>query len=337
MDRKLLTNKRGFTLIELLIVMGMLGMVVAAIYSLYSTHQKTAYTTDEVVEVQQNLRIAMDSITRDVRMAGFLIPRTGTVGYTTPINAVLTSNNAAGAAAQPLPVPDNVNSDVITINALSTFGTYARIDPPPDQTVPYPGGAWDFPVDSPDSVDMFNTGDSVRVVRTADRTEPLVGGAVFSVTVLPANRTATPRPTITLTGPATATVYQRGDIIVKVRAAPAVNTISPPSTITYCLGPSATCPDAVPPCPAGQLCLMRIENIGSANPVTNPVAANMAGLQFRYLMDDNTESPLPAADKFSQIRAVRVLLIGQTSTTVALSGGQPKIRQVESVIQLRNR
>lgn len=325
MDRKLLTNKRGFTLIELLIVMGMLGVVMAAIYSLYSTHQRAAYTEDEVVEVQQNLRIAMDSITRDVRMAGFLIPRTGF----TPINAGLTSN--ATGAAQPLPAPDNVNSDAITINALSTFGTYARIDPPPDSTFPYSGGTGDFPVDSPDSIDMFNTGDTVRIVRTADRTEPL--GALFTVTVTPANRTA---KTITLTGDPTATVYERGDIITKVSAT-APNTINPPSAITYCLGPSATCGNTVTTCPAGQLCLMRIENIGSANPVTNPVAANMAGLQFRYLMDDGTESDLPVPANFSQIRAVRVLLIGRTSTTVALSGNQPKVRQVESVIQLRNR
>jgi prepilin-type N-terminal cleavage/methylation domain-containing protein len=333
MDRKLLTNKRGVTLIELLIVMAMLGMVMAAIYSLYSTHQKAAYTEDEVVEVQQNLRIAMDSITRDVRMAGFLIPRTGAF---TPINAGLTSDGTG--PAQPLPAPDNVNSDAITINALSTFGTYARIDPPPDTSFSFsPSGevSGDFPVDSADSVDMFNTGDTVRIVRPQDRTEPL--NTLFTVTVIPANRTA---KTITLTtgSPAT-TVYQRGDIISKVSAT-APNTVNPPSTITYCLGPSATCGDTVTTCPAGQLCLMRIENMTIANSMgtsANPVAANMAGLQFRYLMDDNSESNLPVSANFSQIRAVRVLLIGRTSTTVGLSGGQPKIRQVESVIQMRNR
>lgn len=334
MDRKLLTNKRGVTLIELLIVMAMLGVVMAAIYSLYSTHQKAAYTEDEVVEVQQNLRIAVDSVTRDVRMAGFLIPRTGAF---TPINSGLTSN--ATGTAQPLPAPDNVNSDAITINALSTFGTYARIDPPPDSTFLFsPSGevSGDFPVDSPESVDMFNIGDAVRVIRPQDRIEPL--GTLF--TVAGTDRSAVPRPTITLTtGSPVVTVYQRGDVISKVSAT-APNAINPPSRITYCLGSHAgvaTCGDAQTTCPVGQLCLMRIENIGSVNPVSTLVAANMAGLQFRYLMDDNSESDLPASANFSQIRAVRVLLVGQTSATVTLSSGQPKIRQVESVIQLRNR
>jgi len=327
--RLLLTNKRGFALIELLIVMGMLGVIMAAIYSLYSAHQKTAYTEDEVVEVQQNLRIAVDSITRDVRMAGFLIPRAGTVGYTTPINpdTTLGSTSNAGGVAQPLPAPDNVNSDAITVNTISPFGTYARIDLP----FTYDDATKDFPVDSPESVDMFNTGDSVRIVRGQDRTEPL--DTVFSVTVIAANRTA---KTITLTGPGTSTVYQRGDIITKVSA---TATINPPSTITYCLGPSAQCGQTVS-CPTGQLCLMRIENWTTTNSMgtsANPVAANMAGLQFRYLMDDNSESDLPTSANFSKIRAVRVLLIAQTAVTTALSGGQPKVRRVEAVIQLRNR
>ncbi len=326
MDRKLLTNKRGFTFVELLIVMAMLGLVIAAIYSLYRTHQKAAYTEDEVVEVQQNLRIAMDSITRDVRMAGFLIPRTGGI---TPIKAELTSNGTGTA------------NDAITINAISTFGTYARIDPEPDTPFTFsPSGevSADFPVDSADSVDMFNAGDFVRIVRPQNRTEPL--GALFTVSdkhrdvVSPATR-----PTVTLTtdSPAT-TVYLRGDIITKVTA---TATINPPSRVTYCLGPSATCGEDVTTCPAGQLCLMRIENraapTDSMGTSAIPVAANMAGLQFRYLMDDNSESDLPASADFSKIRAVRVLLIGRTYTTVALSGGQPKVRQVESVIQLRNR
>jgi prepilin-type N-terminal cleavage/methylation domain-containing protein len=333
MNRKLLLNNmRGFTLIELLIVMALLGLLMTAVYSLYSTHQKAAYTEDEVVEVQQNLRIAMDSITRDIRLAGFLIPRTGVY---TPINAGLTSN--ATGTLQPLPAPNNVNSDSITVNTISTFGTYARIDPPPGTSFTYNALTADFPVDSPDSADMFNKNDTVRIVRTADRGEPL--STTFTVKVT--DRNAVP-PTITLTGPGTPTVYQRGDIITKVSAT--VNTINPPGTVTFCLGSQAgvaSCGGAQATCPAGQLCLIRIENIGSGNnAVSSVVAANMAGLKFRYLMDDGSESALPTPANFAnfnQIRAVRVLLIGQTSTTVKLSGGKSKVRQVESVIELRNR
>jgi len=64
----------GFTLVEILVVMTIFGVVIGAVYSLYLTHQKTAYVQEDVVDLQQNLRIAMDSITRDMRMAGMLVP-----------------------------------------------------------------------------------------------------------------------------------------------------------------------------------------------------------------------------------------------------------------------
>ncbi len=74
MRRPVFNEEHGFTLIEILIVLAMFGVVMGVLYSLYVTHQRSAYTQDEVADVQQNLRIATDSITRDIQMAGFLIP-----------------------------------------------------------------------------------------------------------------------------------------------------------------------------------------------------------------------------------------------------------------------
>ena len=65
-------SRGGFSLIELLIVMAMLGVVMTAVYSLYYVQFRSALVQDEAVEVQQNLRISMDQMTRDIRMAGFL-------------------------------------------------------------------------------------------------------------------------------------------------------------------------------------------------------------------------------------------------------------------------
>src|SRR5574341_1873842 len=80
-------NRSGFTLIEVLIVAAMLGIVMGAIYSLYVTHQRTAYTQEEEVDVQQNLRIAMDSISRDIRMSGFLIPKDRSEEHTSELQS----------------------------------------------------------------------------------------------------------------------------------------------------------------------------------------------------------------------------------------------------------
>ncbi|OGQ07962.1 MAG: hypothetical protein A2026_22500 [Deltaproteobacteria bacterium RBG_19FT_COMBO_46_12] len=64
-------NKKGITLIELLVALAICGIVIAAIYRLF-IGQTRAYTVqDQVVEVQQNVRNAMEILLRDLRMAGF--------------------------------------------------------------------------------------------------------------------------------------------------------------------------------------------------------------------------------------------------------------------------
>src|SRR3990172_10702339 len=99
MMKRHILDTRGFSLIELLIVMAMLALVLVAIYSLYDTHSKSAYVQEEVVDVQQNLRIAMDSISRDIKMAGVLIPLVDNAGTGTNLENMPVGNvgNNTGA------------------------------------------------------------------------------------------------------------------------------------------------------------------------------------------------------------------------------------------------
>jgi prepilin-type N-terminal cleavage/methylation domain-containing protein len=62
----------GVTLIELLIVMVIAAFLVAGIYSLFITQQRSYYVQDQVAGVQQDARVALDIMARDIRMAGFL-------------------------------------------------------------------------------------------------------------------------------------------------------------------------------------------------------------------------------------------------------------------------
>jgi prepilin-type N-terminal cleavage/methylation domain-containing protein len=67
------TSCRGMTLVELLLVMAILGVVMMAVMSLYiPTHQSTVVQT-QVTDVQANLRLAMERITKDLLTAGFLV------------------------------------------------------------------------------------------------------------------------------------------------------------------------------------------------------------------------------------------------------------------------
>jgi prepilin-type N-terminal cleavage/methylation domain-containing protein len=329
-------NQKGITLIELLIVMGIFGIVMGAIYSIYTAHQRTAYTQDEVVEVQQNLLIGIDSITRDVRMAGILVPYIPITQVQMP--PVQLASDATGTM-QPLPAPDNVKSDDMTLNAASASATFARITPLNNATTYIVTAAtFSIPVDSPTTVDFFTVNDDyVRIMRPQDKsepqlsTDPLLTPRVYRVTGKNRN---VPELGLTIEGgylDPTNINLNKGDMICKTDAPHTTF----PNTIRYCLGPATGCGLTVTTCPTGQLCLMRIVNSSALN--TAVIAQNMAGLQFRYLMDDNTEVDAPAPATYKNIRAVRVTLTGQTIITKALSDNQNKKRQIESVIQIRNR
>lgn len=60
----------GFTLVEMLVAMAIGAIVMAAVYSTYSTQQKSYILQEQVSAMQQNIRASMYYITRDIRMAG---------------------------------------------------------------------------------------------------------------------------------------------------------------------------------------------------------------------------------------------------------------------------
>jgi prepilin-type N-terminal cleavage/methylation domain-containing protein len=300
-------NRRGFTLIELLIVLGMLAVVMAAVYSLYSTHQQSAYTQDAVVELQQNLRIGMDSISSDIKMAGFLIRSGSPPPNNTPVNAV--GDNTG--IPQTLPFPGG-NSDTLTINV--TTGAVAKIAQ--DRT-----GLGTFVVDLPESVDRFLLNDVVTIIRPLKPvTQPAGIGVNFTVGA--PNRAAR---TIPLSGAGGAVDFKAGDLIVRAPY---------PSVITYCLvSTTAACNgNLAPTCPAGQLCLGKIDENGNLL----VIAQNVTGLQFSYLMDTppGAELNAPILASYNLIHAVRVTLFGQTP---ADAQGNIRQRQMDSVIEVRNR
>jgi len=67
---KIKFNDKGVTLIELLVVLGIAGMVVAGFYRIFIAQSKAYAVQDQVAEVQQNVRKAMEILVRDLSMAG---------------------------------------------------------------------------------------------------------------------------------------------------------------------------------------------------------------------------------------------------------------------------
>jgi prepilin-type N-terminal cleavage/methylation domain-containing protein len=223
---------RGFSLIELLIVMALMGIVALAIISLYRTTNRTAATSDEVIEVQQNLRIALDQISRDLRMAGFMI---------TPLSDAFQQADATS----------------LTLVTATATGRAARIAEGP--VIGTATTSADFIVALEEMVDQFSTGDQVRVLRPTSHGEPIA--AVFTI-----GQTDRDNRRIRLndfSGVAVPVNYISGDLIVQATA--------PSNTIGYCLGPSASCGPAVAECPDNQTCLMRVVN-GTASVLAGNIA-----------------------------------------------------------------
>jgi type IV pilus assembly protein PilW len=142
----------GFTLIELMVAMAGFALVSLAAFSVLSTGQRTAVANDQLVKVQQTARLALDLMTRDIRMAGYgtpsgvplpagcntpLIPTDGGPGGNDTVS-VVTVDQVIGRLALDSPlVPGNVITlfdlppglmavnDVITLDGVFTASVSA--------------------------------------------------------------------------------------------------------------------------------------------------------------------------------------------------------------------
>jgi type IV pilus assembly protein PilW len=93
----------GFTLIELLIAMALALVVITSISSAFISQRKTYAVQEQITEMIQSARAAMDMISREVKMAGYDPTGAGIVGipYSTTqleIRADLNGNGATSDA-----------------------------------------------------------------------------------------------------------------------------------------------------------------------------------------------------------------------------------------------
>lgn len=293
-------NITGFSLTEMLIVVAMFGLTMAAVFSMYQTHTKAAYTEEEVAEVQQNLRVSVDRITHDISMAGFLIPSGD------PVANVVNNTGLNG-------------TDTITLNTASASSVSARITTPTQDVTLASGNTINLTVSN---LGGFEANDVNTAVVTIIGTQGSVQAVSNTFTVTGVKSTGTcgavVAPCLTLRADAAGTgTITRGDMIVESGAGP------PPNTVAFSVITGGACP-------AGQNCLGVNGQI-----IANNISNTATGLQFRYLLDDGTEVDAPAV--LSQVRAVRVTLTGQTVITAAYMGGNAKTRTLVSVAKLRNR
>ena len=132
-------NRRGMTLVELLLVMAILSVVTLALMSLYIPAYQSTVAQTQVSDVQDNLRLALKVMTRDILHAGFLVPRD-------PITS--TSDTA------------------FTIRSRIVGNDFARVASTANLT-----GKIRITVSDPDMVDNFQVGSRVRLFEPINANE----------------------------------------------------------------------------------------------------------------------------------------------------------------------
>lgn len=64
-------QQKGFTLLELLVTLSIFLIILAAVYVMYVVNQTTYTRGENKVEVQQNARVSLEMMAREIRMAGY--------------------------------------------------------------------------------------------------------------------------------------------------------------------------------------------------------------------------------------------------------------------------
>lgn len=115
-------SQRGFTLVELMISVIIASVVVAGGFAMLTMTDKAMKANGQTIDTQQNVRMAMEFLSRDLRQAGFgpFDPTAGAVGGCT--NAIMpTDNNPLGVDRG----PDRISMVVPVGNPMGS-----AIDPP---------------------------------------------------------------------------------------------------------------------------------------------------------------------------------------------------------------
>lgn len=110
-------NHQGTTLIELLVALLIAGLVMAGVYQVYINSIRTNAVQEQVADAQQNLRVVVDQITRELRLAGY---DPSTPGGIEGIQGPLPGFTVSLWAGQTLSLRGDFNSD----NLVETL-TYA--------------------------------------------------------------------------------------------------------------------------------------------------------------------------------------------------------------------
>jgi len=129
------SDERGVNLIEIMIAVAVTLVVVTAGFTVLATTNKSMRANGQVADTQQNVRVAMEMISRDVKLAGYGMVGSAVGACNTAI--VPADNNPAGPDAG----PDSVSLVVPTTSSVAPLWTLAAAAGPGFNQITLQAGA----------------------------------------------------------------------------------------------------------------------------------------------------------------------------------------------------
>jgi prepilin-type N-terminal cleavage/methylation domain-containing protein len=117
-------NNRGFSLAELLVSLAVIGLVLGGIFALQQKGQETYLIGSNRVEAQQNARVALDLITRELRELCAI--DTGMLPTSTVIRFTIVDPNLSPTTPGYESVDCSMLANVVTITYAWSGGTLTR-------------------------------------------------------------------------------------------------------------------------------------------------------------------------------------------------------------------
>ena len=300
MNRHRCKRSKGVTLIELLIALVISAILVAGIYRVFVRQQKSYATQEQVADMQQNVRVAINRMIREIRMAGFGGKNENLSGNNDIIAVLVNVNGFANIinAVDNSPRADNVgNSDEVTVvGAYTQLGTIAADvnSGSTTLTVTYTGGK------------QFDKASRKYMCINGRYNYEVVPAAGNPITLA---KTAK-NPTGTLNES-----HVAGEPVFLIRA------------IRYGLRVDN---DGIP-------VLFRDLYPNTAETRRDTVAEYVEDLQFRYVLADTTEVDVPANPM--DVRGVRITVQARTRMSdpeLKDGGGGFRRRTLDTYVDLRN-
>lgn len=144
------TNERGFSLVEITLAAALTVMLVGGVAYIVQQNQRVFFTEAGVTDMNQNVRSAVDLLTRDVQSAGMGFARGTSTSATGTFAAIYYTNGANGAPDTIMMVNGDPFAPIADVTDVADGSATFFLAPPSDATATGNGSNMVFTYNGPD-------------------------------------------------------------------------------------------------------------------------------------------------------------------------------------------